>query len=752
MHRVPNIARCAGLAVALAVAAASTQAQDSVSRNSDAGNGLPGDALNSLSIGTNQRASYVVDLVPLTTSGGTTFGIAPIVKSGRLGTARFNAVNGPSAISQTVRQGAAYPSTSYTLWTQPGGGVNTAENLPALNTSLSPTGSASVFAVGVLDFADATVGATTAFFNTITGALVAMNPSTPTRLFVRRVVAANNSPSLAQADRAQFGFGSVDAHGNIYFRADSTIASGTTNLIPGDNLFRVALASRSTSINTIDSLGGTDTAATSWLLVNSPTTHATPQNIPQSLAGRPLLLGDNLLGQYIRESSPGVLTSDTAHRPTTADHRGAVSFSPAALFAGSVGTGGVLARTTLVGRNTSISLFGLDANGVVTTARTITLPVSVVDQCDFFNWPLANGDFRHYESQVTFRGGNGPVAIAKDQSGRALAAAVVYNGAYAGPGGGSAANPFDALYVARFDPTNANSSVEWTAAAWVTSDVLDGKDLVGDFGADGAPGTSDAGENDGQVNATDAPIGRLASQFEAGLGQNGPSISPPMLDAAGNLWFVSAVSLKRHNGTAIVHDFTHALVRGVYNPASFCYTLELVLPLGRVVQGANSGKNYQVVSLGLADTDSVASHAPWSASISGVGFNGEPIAGLPTKDSRTLGGLVLSSRVVYDMNSDGLYQDPTLPAGNSSSPDEAYSVVLYLGHAQTPCPADFDDGSGTGTPDGGVTIDDLVFYLTLFEAGDVRADIDDGTATGTRDGGVTIDDLIYFLTRFELGC
>ncbi len=68
------------------------------------------------------------------------------------------------------------------------------------------------------------------------------------------------------------------------------------------------------------------------------------------------------------------------------------------------------------------------------------------------------------------------------------------------------------------------------------------------------------------------------------------------------------------------------------------------------------------------------------------------------------------------------------------------------------CPADVDDGSGTGTPDGGVTIDDLIYYLGLFEAGDIDADVDDGSGTGTLDGGVTIDDLIYFLTRFEAGC
>ncbi len=69
-----------------------------------------------------------------------------------------------------------------------------------------------------------------------------------------------------------------------------------------------------------------------------------------------------------------------------------------------------------------------------------------------------------------------------------------------------------------------------------------------------------------------------------------------------------------------------------------------------------------------------------------------------------------------------------------------------------PCVADLDDGSGTGTPDGGVTIDDLLYYLSLFEAGSLAADVDDGSGTGTPDGGVTIDDLLYFLVRFEAGC
>ncbi len=68
------------------------------------------------------------------------------------------------------------------------------------------------------------------------------------------------------------------------------------------------------------------------------------------------------------------------------------------------------------------------------------------------------------------------------------------------------------------------------------------------------------------------------------------------------------------------------------------------------------------------------------------------------------------------------------------------------------CIADLDNGTSTGTPDGGVTIDDLLYYLLIFEAGSIQADIDDGSATATRDCGVTIDDLLYYLFRFETGC
>lgn len=68
------------------------------------------------------------------------------------------------------------------------------------------------------------------------------------------------------------------------------------------------------------------------------------------------------------------------------------------------------------------------------------------------------------------------------------------------------------------------------------------------------------------------------------------------------------------------------------------------------------------------------------------------------------------------------------------------------------CPADLDDGSGTGACDGGVTIDDLLYFLGEFGRGTLNADLDDGSNTGVPDGGVTIDDLLFFLVHYAGGC
>lgn len=68
------------------------------------------------------------------------------------------------------------------------------------------------------------------------------------------------------------------------------------------------------------------------------------------------------------------------------------------------------------------------------------------------------------------------------------------------------------------------------------------------------------------------------------------------------------------------------------------------------------------------------------------------------------------------------------------------------------CAADVDDGSGTGTSDGGVDINDLLYFLSQFEAGAEGADLSSSDFPGISDAGVDISDLLYMLEHFESGC
>lgn len=99
----------------------------------------------------------------------------------------------------------------------------------------------------------------------------------------------------------------------------------------------------------------------------------------------------------------------------------------------------------------------------------------------------------------------------------------------------------------------------------------------------------------------------------------------------------------------------------------------------------------------------------------------------------------------------GVFWQQEPDAGLVSPPYDA-GYYLLVTDVLPGCVADFDDGTSTGRPDGGVTIDDLLYYLVIFANGAVAADVDDGSGTGTPDRGVTIDDLLYFIQRFEAGC
>jgi hypothetical protein len=683
--------------VGLAGLAAPCAGQGSVSRNADGGSGLPGDALNPWVLGPGMRSSYVVDLREFKTSMGTTLGIGPLVKSGKTSATRFTALNGTSVISGSMRAGAAYPSASYALWSSPGAGLHPTESLAGGVSTVTPSGAATVFGIGLMDFDEVTVGTSNVFVNQLYAAQVAFDPTEPGRMYVTRVHAAANS-TTNNTDRSQFGLGSVDADGNLCFRADSFGSAGAaTSLLVGDNYFRVKSPLRGSTVNLIDNNGGSNSAATDWLLVRSPATHTVPVAIPADMAGRSVLIGADLLGNVAYEAAPGTVSgASTAHRSGTLDHRGAPGFSARVLFPGSVGTGTILTRSAAGGGKTDgLTIWGVDANGNPTATRTVVAPGSLTDPCISHTWNLGGGDFRGYESQTIFRGGSGPVAVTRDHSGRALVASLVFHGSI-----GGSANPFDAIAVARFDPANPNSPVEWTNAAWVDTSQSTGKPLFGDFGADGAPGTNDTGEGDGVVNGLDAPIGRLASLTENPFATPGPSLSAPAFDAAGNLYFIASVSLRKWVGTQVLEVPSVALIRGVYDAATLCYTPEVVLEVGSTFEGLNSATRYQVQHLSLADADSSSSASLWSGSTTQQAWNRMNPSEVPPGDPRQLGGLVVSARVCYDVNGDGTFEDPTVFGNDPQSPDEAYNAVLYIGFVPEVfvCgTADFDNDGDTGT-------------------------------------------------------
>jgi len=710
--------------------------QDSVSRNFLGGNGLPGDGLSPWTIA-NQRTNYVVDLSPIATSRGTVFGVAPIAKSGRIFSTRFSAYNGSSTVSQTVRTGVAYPAAGYSLWTQAGGGLNPTDNNTALVSTVNPAGTASVFGFAFLDFEETVSGQTLIFTNQVTGGLVAFDPASPDRLFVTRIVAAQNNSNSTQNDTAQFGLGAVDSSGNVAFRADGFTSTASSNVLSGDNLVRVRMASRSNaSQNVISTLGGSEGGTTDMVLAAGATTLSTPSLLGAAAAGRSVVIGADFLGRLASESAVNTITTAIAHRPTTADHRGSPHISGRAIFAGSVGTGVMVTRSTAGGgtKNDAMSIFGVNSNGGALSARTFRLPAILQDICDAFSWPLAGGDFRNYDSQVTFRGGTGTGVVGQDAAGRGLAAATLYSGSTPNPSNGT-----NAIAALRFDPTNPTSTASWTIAAWVDSAAMTGKALTGDFGADGVPGTGDVGEGDG-VLSNDAPIGRLASLTETSLGFSGPSMSAPTMDAAGNLYFVSAIRTNRRSGQTIVQDAGVGVVRAVYDPSSFCYRLEIVTKVGDVVAGRNSARNYRIVTLNVADTDSVSTASIWGSSGSQAAWSNEDVSQLPPDAPQNLGALVLSARIAYDVNADGLYEDPSAVGGNTLSTDEAYNVVLLVANttplAPPGCPADWDG-------DDDVDSDDIVAFFADWEIGEGDVDADEDSDS---------DDIVAFFGFWDSGC
>jgi hypothetical protein len=99
---------------------------------------------------------------------------------------------------------------------------------------------------------------------------------------------------------------------------------------------------------------------------------------------------------------------------------------------------------------------------------------------------------------------------------------------------------------------------------------------------------------------------------------------------------------------------------------------------GGVFHGHNSTHDYQVRFFKLADSNSIDSGAAFSGNISAGAANGQAPHSVPSGSVDSLGGLVLSLNILYDVNGDGQFTSYTT---DPASPDEDYNVLMYIGVA-----------------------------------------------------------------------
>ncbi|MAY75954.1 MAG: hypothetical protein CMJ31_14790 [Phycisphaerae bacterium] len=707
------------LIVALvAGAAAPALAQDSVSA---AGTGLPGDGPNAYDAA-DQVDNFVLDLVPISTSWGTEFGLGHLHKSPDVDgpSGFFGSLVSAQAISPDVI--VAPLSGDFAFWETAGAGVTANNSAPQMLS---------------VDIENAIQQATvfSAFSgdsNTINGSVIWLDPTDSTRLYVKRVLAANTQASVGAPASLALGVGGVDADGNVYFRGDGG-ATGTIN-----NYVRTNLCDRSEGVfNTLTgtSISASDSASTSVLLTGTTTAHTVPQALPASVSGGAgVMLGQNFNDQYVFGSSSPMTATSThlfgAGAPSGSTHRGAIASTPNT-FAGFANPGAatlaILAKggTPDSGATETINVWAVDASGApVAGSRRLFDPTNgtITDNANGFMLNTVNGQSVHHYSQTGFNGGSAQVDVqvvpAADGSVDGDMIAVVTLGE-------NQASRFDTdpdNYIVAFRETAAGVREETLVA--YTSFVQGNKEIL-----DG-PGGSRVGE----ILPIDAAF----------AGTTGPSVSSPAIDSAGNVWFVAPFQLDSD-------EFADTgLFRAVYNPAAFSYELELVFRAGfgsgTTVTGANSGVPYQLQFISISDSNSISSGAFYSSNVStAAALNLDP-ADFEPVDPETNGGVVVAVELVYDIAGDGDFEDPTSAAGDPSSLDESYTSLVYVGAMTTVDAFPGCNRADIGLPYGTLDIGDVVAFLTAFGQMNPLADI--GAPMGTYD----IGDVVAFLTLFGQGC
>jgi len=736
--------------------AAPAMAQDSVSTT----NGLPGDGLSAYATGVtgSQRKDYAVDLATKSTSWGNAYLMGPVAKAS-LSTPNpvatfFTHLMATTVASSRMSPVGNFPRSTYQAWGAAGQGINSTRNSTPVDDGTGRYGPIGMsgqqgqsIGFGFLEFA----GGYNGVFgdnddeNNIIAGTISFVPRLNSRVFVSRVVAATNRPSTSTTltSNSSLGMGGVDELGRSHFYGDNfNVASGDDPL-SNRRLYRVDGAVRSVAlVNQIRGTGPTDPTATRTLL-STTTNLTTPALIPESVAGRSVLVGLDMANNLLSEQVVNTVALSTTHLAAGVSARGPVSYLASPWSRVNNGTGdagvcGVLARGPSATRTRSLAIWGMNTNGTVDSQARYDLPTDgalLLDPVDGFSPATAHGslgnqEFTNYQSQVCFRGGNGPVAMTVlPDSGNLLLAAGV-----AATGGGATTPQSMDNYIAVCRVNTATGVQTWSIAAHTG-------------GPNGAAGNSKAILGRDVNTGLLSTIGEIAKYNEVFPGAtSGPSISAPSMDKYGNVYFMATIQLN----TLPQATRTTGLLRANFNADTNGYELELLTQIGDVLPGRNSGKNYQVQFLSPADADSVDSGGLWHSSITQTLSQPAQIAAdagaISYGSPYSLGAMVFRTKIVYDMNGDGLFVDPSLPGG-AGSPDQAYNVAMLA----MPRFNGVDIAAGgVPLPDGTVDGDDFIAFFNAFSANDPLADI--ASAAGFfPDGIVDGDDFIAFINAFAAG-
>ena len=686
--------------IAVLLAAAGTAvAQDSVTSTGGS------DALSPFQSAAQQGANYVVTLSPFNTSWGTQFGIAPIAKTTQTDPLFNNNLGSAQAMSRSSLLGVPALGGTFETWNGVGGGINAGAG--QTSSTVNPPAMVNRQGVAYKEF--------NGEYDGIIGAMLEFDPADPKTLFVSRRHAAQSLLESGDGGDAGIGGVSVNHHGDVFYRADSFGRTGV-NLVSGNNLFRTSIPGRNTStVNHISGLGIFD--ATTPIVLGSGDTLSAPSHVPGTTIGASGTFTDN----YVSGSDVGTYAvgPSDAHLDLTEidQHRGTFgSTSRVLLDAGAVATFAMIGRdsTGIPTDYSNINIWSVDSFGaLIGMPVNFQFPTMIPDHDALaggymYDDAVIPSEPSSFRSQTTFQGGVGQVGIGADQQGRGLVA-------FYTAGSGFSDNPDNHMLVARFDPAAADPSAaaEYALAAWCFFDV-------GTATGVGKPISDGAGNIIGQLVPLDSVTGGIPF---------GPSMSPPAIDAAGNLWFQASVELFNRidtdgDGIGDASDFDGALIRAVYdpnNPAGPAWDLELVLELGSSVIGLDSGVAWRINFMGTADSDSLSSGTFFSSNAAEDSYNGFDVSGLPTSDPRTSGGVVVNASIVYDVDGDGDFEtDPIVDPGTI---DQDYNTLLYIGNLDTEDPAadpcDAIDFNGDGVLDNG----DIGAFVGLFLASDLTADI-----------------------------